>query len=90
MGPGWLRGPPWLLERVNIQVGMGNLRKEKNLLVAQFLAPEFLERIYTNFLEIYTDGSVLDDGWRQVLHLLLPSSTTDLLILSTSSVGLHG
>ena len=90
MGPEWLRGPPWLLDRANIQVGMGNLRKEKNPPVAQFLAHKFLERTYTNFLEVYTYGSVLDDGWRQVLHLLFSSSTTDLLILSTSSVGLHG
>ena len=47
--------PPWLLERANVQVGMGNLRKEENPLVAQFLANEFLERNYKNFLEIYTD-----------------------------------
>ena len=54
--------PPWLMERVNVQVGMGNLRKEENPLVTQFVANEFLERNYKNFLEIYTDGSVLDDG----------------------------
>jgi len=54
--------PPWLLERANVQVGMGNLRKEENPLVAQFVANEFLERNYKNFLEINTDGSVLDDG----------------------------
>ena len=54
--------PPWLMERANVQVGMGNLRKEENPLVAQFVAKEFLERNYKNFLEIYTDGSVLDDG----------------------------
>ena len=54
--------PPWLMERANVQVGMGNLRKEENPLVAQFVANEFLERNYKNFLEIYTDGSVLDDG----------------------------
>ena len=53
---------PWLMERANVQVGMGNLRKEENPLVAQFVANEFLERNYKNFLEIYTDGSVLDDG----------------------------
>ena len=53
--------PPWLMERANVQVGMGNLRKEENPLVAQFVANEFLERNYKN-LEIYTDGSVLDDG----------------------------
>ena len=41
---------------------MGNLKKAENPLVAQFLANEFLERNYKNFLEIYTDGSVLDDG----------------------------
>ena len=50
------------MERANVQVGMGNLRKEENPLVAQFVANEFLERNYKNFLEIYTDGSVLDDG----------------------------
>ena len=54
--------PPWLLERANVQVGMGNLRKEENPLVVQYLANEFLERNYKTFLEIYTDGSVLDDG----------------------------
>ena len=54
--------PPWLMERANIQVGMGNLKKEENPLVAQFLVNEFLERNYKNFLEIYTDVSVLDDG----------------------------
>ena len=54
--------PPWLLERANVQVGMGNLRKEENPLVVPYLADEFLERKYKNFLEIYTDGSVLDDG----------------------------
>ena len=30
--------------------------------MAQFIANEFLERNYKNFSEIYTDGSVLDDG----------------------------
>ena len=30
--------------------------------MAQFVANGFLERNYKNFLEIYTDGSVLDDG----------------------------
>ena len=49
------------MERANVQVGMGNLRKEENPLMAQFVA-EFLERNYKYFLEIYTDGSVLDDG----------------------------
>ena len=38
--------PPWLLERANVQVGVGNLTKEENPLVAQFLAKEFLERNY--------------------------------------------
>ena len=47
--------PPWLMERAN-GVGMGNLRKEENPLVGQFVANEFLERNYKNFLEIYTDG----------------------------------
>ena len=36
----------WLLERANVQVGVGNLTKEENPLVAQFLAKEFLERNY--------------------------------------------
>ena len=55
--------PPWLLERANdVQVGMGNLRKEDNPLEVQYLANEILEKSYKNFLKIYTDGSVLDDG----------------------------
>ena len=69
--------PPWSMERANVQVGMGNLRKEENPLVAQFVANEFLERKYKNFLEIYTDG--MGQCWmtaRQVPHLLFPSSTT--------------
>ena len=28
----------------------------------QYLANEILEKSYNNFLKIYTDGSVLDDG----------------------------
>ena len=44
--------PPWLLERANdVQVGMGNLRKEDNPLEVQYLANEFLEKSYKNLLE---------------------------------------
>ena len=47
-----------LLERANVQAGMGNLTKEENRLVAQFVANEFLERNCKNFLEIYTSRFV--------------------------------
>ena len=49
------------MERPNVQVGMGNLRKEENPLEVQYLANGFLEK-YKNVLKIYTDGSVMDDG----------------------------
>ena len=34
------------MEKPNVQVGMGNLRKEENPLEVQYLANEFLEKNY--------------------------------------------
>ena len=58
--------------------------------MAQFVANEFLERNYKNFLEIYTDGSVLDDGTAGAAFVVPRVQQCDPLVLSTSRVGLHG
>ena len=79
--------PPWLLERVNVQVGMGNLRKEDNPLELQYLANEFLGgKNYKNFLKINTDGSMLDDGAVGAAFVVPEFNTTHSFSLPAVSV----
>ncbi len=54
--------PPWLMERAEVHVDMGGLRRDQSPLLQASLASDYLEKNYSQFLKIYTDGSVMDDG----------------------------
>ena len=53
---------PWLLERAHVEVDMGGLKKDQNPLVLAVTARLYLEEKYQHHLNIFTDGSVLEDG----------------------------
>ncbi|WP_419615470.1 ribonuclease H family protein, partial [Thiolapillus sp.] len=54
--------PPWLMERAEVHADMGGLRRDQSPLLQASLASDYLENNYSQFLKIYTDGSVMDDG----------------------------
>ena len=54
--------PPWLLERVHVEVDMEGLKKDQNPLVLAVTARLCLEEKYQHHLKIFTDGFVMEDG----------------------------
>ena len=54
--------PPWLMERAVVEVEVGGLTRDQSPSLQACITNELLENKYSQFLPIFTDGSVLEDG----------------------------
>ena len=54
--------PPWLMERAEVEVEVEGLTRDQSPSLQACITNELLEKNYSQFLQIFTDGSVLEDG----------------------------
>ena len=54
--------PPWLMERAEVEVEVAGLTRDQSPSLQACITNELLENNYSQFLQIFTDGSVLEDG----------------------------
>ena len=54
--------PPWLMERAVVEVEVAGLTRDQSPSLQACITNELLENNYSQFLQIFTDGSVLEDG----------------------------
>ena len=54
--------PPWLMERAEVEVEVAGLTRDQSPSLQACITNELLENNYSQSLQIFTDGSVLEDG----------------------------
>ena len=54
--------PPWLMERAEVEAEVAGLTRDQSPSLQACITNELLENKYSQFLQIFTDGSVLEDG----------------------------
>ena len=54
--------PLWLMERAEVEVEVAGLTRDQSPSLQACITNELLENKYSQFLQMFTDGSVLEDG----------------------------